>query len=79
MLASLVPNGNMAQRFHDHAQRTIGRLCEREFVAHEDEWDGVLKHDIYHQARQLGIDESVMWGDYYYFFVETLARVLRPA
>jgi unsaturated chondroitin disaccharide hydrolase len=77
MLASLVADENTAQRFHDHAQRTIARLCEPEFVAHDREWEGVLKHGIYHEARKLGIDESVMWGDY--FFVETLGRVLAPA
>ena len=36
----------------------------------------MLKHGIYHEARELGVDESVMWGEY--FFVETLARVLAP-
>ena len=44
-------------------------LCEPEFVAHEDSWEGVLKHGSYHEAKQLGVDESVMWGEY--FFVET--------
>lgn len=77
MLASLVADEGMAQRFHDHAQRTIARLCEPDFVAYEQEWEGVLKHGIYHEARELGVDESVMWGEY--FFVETLARVLAPA
>jgi unsaturated chondroitin disaccharide hydrolase len=62
MLASLVPDATTAQQFHDHAQRTIARLCEPEFVAHDQEWDGVLKHGIYHQARRLGVDESVMGG-----------------
>jgi unsaturated chondroitin disaccharide hydrolase len=76
MLASLVADEGMAQRFHDHAQRTIARLCEPTFVAHEQEWEGVLKHGVYHEARELGVDESVMWGEY--FFVETLARVLAP-
>ena len=30
----------------------------------------------YHEAKELGVDESVMWGEY--FFVETLARVVKP-
>ena len=50
-------------------------MCEPEFVAHEDAWEGVLKHGSYHETKQLGVDESVMWGEY--FFVETLARVVQ--
>ena len=50
-------------------------FCEPEFVAHEDSWEGVLKHGSYHETKQLGVDESVMWGEY--FYVETLARVVQ--
>ena len=75
MLASLVPDDDQALRYHDHAEATIERLCDPEFVAHEDAWEGVLKHGSYHEAKQLGVDESVMWGEY--FFVETLARVVQ--
>jgi unsaturated chondroitin disaccharide hydrolase len=75
MLSSLVADDDRAQRYHDHAEATIARLCEPEFVAYEDDWEGVLKHGSYHETKQLGVDESVMWGDY--FFVETLARVVQ--
>jgi unsaturated chondroitin disaccharide hydrolase len=75
MLASLVEDDELGQRYHSHAERTIARLCEPEFVAHEKGWEGVLKHGSYHEAKQLGVDESVMWGEY--FFVETLARVVQ--
>jgi unsaturated chondroitin disaccharide hydrolase len=75
MLASLVTDDDLAQRYHSHAEATIARLCEPEFVAHEDEWEGVLKHGSYHETKQLGVDESVMWGEY--FFVETLARAVQ--
>ncbi|HEY5313748.1 MAG TPA: glycoside hydrolase family 88 protein [Pirellulales bacterium] len=37
-------------------------------------WEGVLKHGVYHTAKNLGIDESVMWGDY--FLVEALTKAL---
>jgi unsaturated chondroitin disaccharide hydrolase len=75
MLASLVSDEDCAGRYHSHAERTIARLCEPEFVAYEDAWEGVLKHGSYHEAKALGVDESVMWGEY--FFVETLARVVQ--
>lgn len=35
-------------------------------------WEGILKHGAYHQRKGLGVDESVMWGDY--FFVEALDK-----
>jgi len=75
MLGSLVEDDEFAQRYHSHAEATIARLCEPEFVAHEEDWEGVLKHGSYHETKQLGVDESVMWGEY--FFVETLARVVQ--
>ena len=37
----------------------------------------MLKHGTYHETKHLGVDESVMWGDY--FFVEALDRVLQSA
>jgi unsaturated chondroitin disaccharide hydrolase len=75
MLASLVADNDLAQRYHAHAEATVVRLSEPEFVAHEQDWEGVLKHGSYHETKQLGVDESVMWGDY--FFVETLTRVVQ--
>jgi unsaturated chondroitin disaccharide hydrolase len=75
MLASLVADDDQAQQYHRQAEVTIARLCEPEFVAHEESWEGALKHGSYHEAKQLGVDESVMWGEY--FFVESLARVVQ--
>jgi unsaturated chondroitin disaccharide hydrolase len=75
MLSSLAANDDQARRYHNHAEATIARLCEPEFVAYEDSWDGILKHGSYHETKQLGVDESVMWGEY--FFVESLARVVQ--
>lgn len=40
----------------------------------EPGWEGILKHGIYHQSKGLGVDESVMWGEY--FFVEAIDRFL---
>jgi unsaturated chondroitin disaccharide hydrolase len=74
MLASLVDDDSLAHRYHAHAEATVARLCQPEFTAYESGWDGVLKHGSYHERKGLGVDESVMWGEY--FFVETLARVL---
>jgi hypothetical protein len=34
-------------------------------AADDPDWEGVLKHGTYHETKQLGVDESVMWGDYW--------------
>ena len=75
MLGSLVADDDQAQRYHDHAEATIARLCEPEFVAHEDSLGGRAQARLVPRSQALGVDESVMWGEY--FFVETLARVVQ--
>ena len=40
-------------------------------------WEGILKHGVYHTAKNLGVDESVMWGEF--FFVEALMKVVAAA
>ena len=37
-------------------------------------WEGILKHGVYHTAKNLGVDESVMWGEF--FFVEAMMKVV---
>jgi len=36
--------------------------------------EGILTGGVYHIHKGLGVDESVMWGEY--FFVEALDRAL---
>ncbi len=38
-------------------------------------WEGVLKRGVYHFHKKLGVDESVMWGEF--FFLEAIEKVLR--
>ncbi len=60
--------------YRDYAYRILDTLTEPEFLALETpDWEGILKHGIYHQRKGLGVDESVMWGDY--FFLEALSHV----
>ena len=42
---------------------------------HTPGWEGILKHGVYHTAKNLGVDESVMWGEY--FFVEGLMKAMQ--
>jgi len=50
-------------------------LCEKYLAKKDKKWEGILKGGVYHVHRELGVDESVMWGEY--FFVEALGHVLR--
>lgn len=55
-----------------HILRT---LCS-EYLGNQDpEWEGILKGGVYHIHKGIGIDESVIWGDY--FFVDALDDALK--
>jgi unsaturated chondroitin disaccharide hydrolase len=61
--------------YHDYALNILDTLTTPEFLAHQTPgWEGILKHGMYHQRKGLGVDESVMWGDY--FFLEALSKVI---
>ena len=58
--------GDGGEKYRRHALRTVELLAAPEFLASsEDDWEGLLQHSIYHLRNGLGVDESVMWGDYY--------------
>lgn len=57
------------------ARRILVTLCQEPYLAQgNDGWEGILKEGIYHLDKNLGVAESVMWGEY--FFVEALDRAL---
>jgi unsaturated chondroitin disaccharide hydrolase len=75
-LACLTADPVRARHYGDYALRTLARLSEPDLLAVDDpEWEGVLKHGSYHEAKGLGVDESVMWGDY--FLLDALDLVTR--
>ena len=54
----------------------ILRTLSTDYLAVSDpKWGGVLKGGVYHLHKSLGVDESVMWGEY--FFTEALEEALR--
>lgn len=76
-LADLTASEARASRYREATLALISTLCEPEFLAvDEPGWEGILRHGVYHERKGLGVDESVMWGEY--FFVEALDRVLGP-
>ncbi len=50
-------------------------LCSKYLASADPNWEGVLKGAVYHIHKGLGVDESAMWGEYY--FVEALEEALR--
>ncbi|MEO6827869.1 MAG: glycoside hydrolase family 88 protein [Microbacteriaceae bacterium] len=61
-------------RYREYARRIVARLCQPDFLGSaSDDWEGILKHSLYHRGENIGVQESVMWGDYY--FVEALHRL----
>jgi unsaturated chondroitin disaccharide hydrolase len=57
------------------ARRILETLLTEEFltVGRSDQ-EGILLHGTYHRPRGWGVDESVIWGDY--FFLELIERFL---
>ena len=74
-LARLTPEPDRAARYRTAALTILDTLLGPAYLATDDPaWEGILKHGSYHERLRLGVDESVMWGDY--FFVEALDTLL---
>lgn len=74
-LAELVEGAALADRYRTYARTIVETLITPEFLADRTPgWEGILRHGTYHERLDLGVDESVMWGEY--FFVEALDKYL---
>lgn len=60
--------------YRDHALKTIATLAAEYLAEGETGWEGILRGGVYHLHKNLGVNESVMWGDF--FFVEALQRAM---
>ena len=58
--------GRPAHPRHALRRRTCGKS--------DPGWEGILKGGVYHMHKDLGVNESVMWGEY--FFLEALEKAL---
>ena len=77
-LAKLTPDRAKGMLYDQAARRVLLTLCQPPYLASATpDWEGILKEGIYHLNLNLGVAESVMWGEY--FFVEALDRALGPA
>lgn len=70
-LGELTGDAARAMRYRAYARTILSTLSTPEFLADQTPgWEGILKHGSYHRRKGLGVDESVMWGDY--FFLEAM-------
>jgi unsaturated chondroitin disaccharide hydrolase len=77
-LAGLVAQSEPARgdRYRRAALTILDSLASDQFLAWSDNtWEGVVKHGVYHFHKKIGVDESVIWGDF--FFLEAADKVLR--
>jgi unsaturated chondroitin disaccharide hydrolase len=64
--------------YRDTALAMLDALVDPPYLASDTPgWEGILKHGVYHTDKGLGVDESVMWGEF--FFVEALTKVVMGA
>jgi unsaturated chondroitin disaccharide hydrolase len=74
-LAEAVEEEPLKERYRHGALTALQTLCTDEFLARTDpKWEGILKHGVYHYHKNLGVDESVAWGEH--FFVEALVKAI---
>lgn len=74
-LAKQTKSPDKSARYQETALAMLDALCAPEYLADQTPgWEGILKHGVYHTAKNLGVDESVMWGEF--FFVEALTKVV---
>jgi unsaturated chondroitin disaccharide hydrolase len=75
-LSQTVTEPAEADYYRAYAFAILNTLLTPEFLASETPgWEGILRHGIYHERKKLGVDESVMWGEY--FFLSALDKALR--
>jgi len=74
-LAQIASTPDKGQRYRAAALTILDSLCDDRYLAWSTPgWEGVLMHGVYHFHKKLGVDESVMWGDF--FFLEAVAKAL---
>jgi unsaturated chondroitin disaccharide hydrolase len=74
-LSALTKSKVKAHLYRNTAFEIMTTLSSSQFLAQGDEGqEGILLHGVYHYHKNLGVDESVIWGDH--FFMEALQKTL---
>jgi unsaturated chondroitin disaccharide hydrolase len=76
-LADALPDEDRQRPLYRAAAAAIVNSLARDYTTSREAHDtGVLKHAVYHLPKNIGVDESCIWGDYFYF--EALRRLQGP-
>ena len=74
-LANQTESPESAAVYRETALQMLDALVDPEYLAIDTTgWEGILKHGVYHTTKELGVDESVMWGEF--FLVEALTKAV---
>ncbi|WP_320122809.1 glycoside hydrolase family 88 protein [uncultured Sphaerochaeta sp.] len=78
LLASLLPEDDIdAVRYQNKALDMLASLSKSYTTQDNPESNGILMHAVYGKPNNAGVDECVVWGDY--FYMEALGTVLGSA
>jgi unsaturated chondroitin disaccharide hydrolase len=72
-LAGWLPHDDADRAVYEGAAAAIMSELTARYLARRAEANGVLEHSVYHLPNRIGVDESCIWGDYFYF--ECLVRM----
>jgi len=79
-LAAHAPGAARRTAYRDCALTAIDSLISKYLGKGSDGWEGILRGGVYHIHKNFGVNESVMWGEF--FFVEALQKarheILKP-
>jgi unsaturated chondroitin disaccharide hydrolase len=74
-LSELCTSAGRRKGYLECAFRIVDSLTAKYLGEGDDGWEGILRSGVYHIHKGLGVDESVMWGEF--FFVEALQKAKR--
>jgi unsaturated chondroitin disaccharide hydrolase len=75
-LAQLTPDDQRREIYRKYALTIMDSLTTPHFLAVDQPgWEGILLHGIYHLPQNTGVDESMIWGDY--FLLECLNSMMQ--
>lgn len=69
-----LPSTDPDRQVYEHAAKAIMVCLIKSYSSSvDDPGTGLLNHAVYHKPKNIGVDESCIWGDY--FYLEALTRL----
>ena len=61
---------------YDGAISAVLRSLTDNYTTKNEKSNGILQHGVYNKPEKIGVDECMIWGDYYY--AEALMHIINP-